>query len=147
MRIGMSSVFFLGFLSASLCAAGATGTARIQQGDGSVKVYNNVRIVVQHKTMSITSSDGKGTIVISKAACTQINDMYRCLPYAVTLDQNGQSIPISLQSGTVWLNPTTAPPQLPQSATQVQPHGVVLSLQTKRGTYVSLTGTADVLSK
>ena len=147
MRVGLSFALFLSLLSASPCAADATGTARVQQSDGSLKVYSNVRIVVQHKTMSLTSSDGKGTIVISKAACTQVNDMYRCLPYAVTLDQNGRSVPITLQSGTVWLNPTSTKQPLPQSSIQVEPHGVMLSLQTKRGTYVSLTGTADVLSK
>lgn len=37
--------------------------------------------------MAITSSDGNGTLVIGKAACTQVGALIRCLPYDATLEQ------------------------------------------------------------
>lgn len=57
----------------------ATGTARIQRPDGSVSTYRNVRIGVQNQSMSITSSDGQGTVVISKAACSRVGELLRCI--------------------------------------------------------------------
>jgi hypothetical protein len=127
--------------------ASATGTARIQQRDGSVKTYTNVRIVVQNESMAITSSDGVGTLVLGKAACTKVGELLRCLPYDATLEQHGQATHVPLQSGTVWLNPSNTNQQLTHSSTQLPPRGVLLSLQTKAGTYVSLTGIVDRIQK
>lgn len=127
--------------------ASATGTARIQQRDGSVKTYTNVRIVVQNESMAITSSDGEGTIVLGKAACTKVGELLRCLPYDATLEQHGQTTHVPLQSGTVWLNPSNANQQLTYSSTQLPPRGVLLSIQTKGGTYVTLTGVVDRVQK
>jgi hypothetical protein len=147
MRALVSVLSFACLLSIQIGAASATGTARVQQHDGAVKTYRNVRIRIENKSMSITSSDGKGTLTISKAACSTIGKLMRCLPYAAVLDQNGRTQPIAMQSGTVWLNPGDAKQQLPHSSTQLSPRGVLLSIQTKAGTYVSLNGTVDELKK
>jgi hypothetical protein len=125
----------------------ATGTARIQQRDGTTKTYTNVRIVVLTDSMAITSSDGEGTLVFGKAACTKVGELLRCIPYDATLEQHGQSTHVPLQYGTVWLNPSSATQQLSFSSKQLPPHGVLLSIQTKAGTYVSLTGVVDRIQK
>lgn len=127
--------------------ASATGTARIQQRDGSTKTYTNVRIDVTTESMALTSSDGEGTLVFGKAACTKVGELLRCIPYDATLEQHGQSTHIPLQYGTVWLNPSATTQQLTHSSTQLPPHGVLLSIQTKAGTYVSLTGVVDRIQK
>lgn len=127
--------------------AAATGTARIQQRDGSTKTYTNVRISVQNESMQITSSDGKGTLVLGKAACTKIAELVRCIPYDATLEQRGRAMHIPLQSGTVWINPSKTRQQLSHSSTQLPPRGVLLSLRTKKGTYVSLTGVIDKVQR
>ena len=132
-----------GVLAASGIPADATGTVRIQHPDGSVSTYQNVRITIFNESMAITSSDGQGTVVLGKAACTKTGDLVECLPWDATLFQNGTKVHIGLKSGTVWLNPTTTDQQLSHSSTQIPPHGVLLSVQTKRGTYVTLTGTVD----
>jgi hypothetical protein len=128
-------------------AANARGTARVQQPDGDVKYYTNVRIVVKDQALWFTSSDDKGTIVVGKAACTKIGELIRCYPYDATLYQDGRKMHIALQSGTVWLNPSGEKQQVPYSSTQLPSHGVMLAVQTKRGTYVSLNGTADEVLK
>ncbi|MGZ3520868.1 MAG: hypothetical protein ACXVAG_07760 [Vulcanimicrobiaceae bacterium] len=142
------------FVSALAClfsvpigAVNATGTARVQQRDGTVKIYRYVWIRIADKRMSITSSDGKGTLVISKAACSMVGKLMRCFPYSVVLDQNGGTRQIAMQTGTVWLNPSSAKQQLPQSSTQLPPRSVLLSIRTKAGTYLSLNGTVDELKR
>lgn len=127
--------------------ARATGTVLVRQRDGSMKTYTNVRIGIGNDQMELTSSDGQGTLVVGKAACAKVDELIRCLPYDATLFQNGQSRHVVLQSGTVWLNPTQTMQALPLSSAQLQPHGVLMSVNTKAGTYVSLTGTVDEMHK
>jgi hypothetical protein len=123
--------------------ANATGTATIAQTDGSHRTYTGVRIVIWNESMAMTSSDGQGTVVIGKASCTKIGELVRCLPWDATLYQNGTKVHIALKSGTVWLNPSRTTQQLSYSSTQLPPRGVLLAMETKRGTYVTLTGTVD----
>ncbi len=146
-RILLVILLGAGYLAVAGSPAGATGTARIQQRDGSVKTYTKVRISIDGQSMTLTSSDGKGTVYIGKAACTKVGELVRCFPYDATLDQGGKTTHIVLQSGTVWVNPTSTRLALPSSSTQLPPRGVMLSMQTKAGTYVSLTGTADEVKK
>lgn len=148
LRNQLAVCFLAGVMGISAAYAGASGTARIQQPDGSIKVYKNVRIRVQgHQRLLITSSDGKGTLVINKASCTAVADLLRCLPYSAELDQHGQTVPVTLQSGTVWLNSSGATHKLPHSSTQLPPRGVLMAVETKRGTHVALSGTFDEVTK
>ena len=95
----------------------------------------------------MTSSDGQGTLVIGKAACTKEGALIKCLPYDATLYQHGGKYHIFLKSGTVWLNPTSTLQSLSLTTAHLQPHGVMMSVTTKKGTYVSLTGTVDELER
>ena len=97
--------------------------------------------------MAITSSDGRGTIVFGKAACTRLTALILCIPYDATLEQYGKSFHVPLASGTVYLNPTQHPQRLSHSSTTIPPRGVLLSVRTKRGTYVSLSGVVDQVQK
>jgi hypothetical protein len=135
-------------LSIALAApARATGTIRIALPDGSTRTYTNVRIAIRDAAMAITSSDGQGTLVLGKAACTKVGELLRCLPYDATLLQNGARLHIALASGTVWLNPSSVTQPLSHSSAQLPPKGVVLAVKTKRGTYVTLTGTVDEVQR
>ncbi len=127
--------------------AAATGSAHIEHPDGTVKNYTDVRITVDGTSMAMTSSDGQGTVYIGKAACTKVGVLVKCLPYDATLVQHGTTTHIPLQSGTVWLNPTASAAVLPNSTSKLPPLGVVLTMETKGGTTVSLSGTADVVKK
>ncbi|MBV8531309.1 MAG: hypothetical protein JO104_08315, partial [Candidatus Eremiobacteraeota bacterium] len=122
-------------------------TVQIALYDGTNRTYTNARIFIRDDSMAITSSDGRGTLVLGKAACTKVGDLLRCLPYDATLFQNGQKVHIPLQSGTVWLNPSSTTQPLANSSTQLPPRGVLLAVKTKRGTYVTLTGVVDEVQK
>lgn len=142
-RIARSFVLLIPAFVAAVAPAGATGTAMIVQPDGTSKTYANVRVVIWNESMAITSSDGQGTVVFGKASCTKIGELVRCLPWDATLFQNGAKAHIGLKSGTVWLNPTGDFQSLSDSSQKIAPHGVLLAVRTKRGTYVTLTGTVD----
>jgi hypothetical protein len=138
----------LAAISLSLAApAGATGTVRIFEPDGTTKTYMNVRIEIRDAAMAITSNDGQGTLVLGKAACTKVGELLRCLPYDATLLQNGTRLHIALASGTVWLNPSGTTQALSHSSVQLPPKGVLLAVKTKRGTYVTMTGTVDEVQR
>ncbi len=123
--------------------ARAEGTARIQQADGTVNTYHNVKIKIVQKTLTMTSPDGKGTLMIYRAACSYQGDILACLPTGTTLIQGGTVNPIKLVSGTVYANMTGEPHNLAMSSTKVPAHGILMSLKTQRGTYVTLSGTLD----
>jgi len=144
----MRKALLLGALLAAACApALANGTARIQQSDGTIKVYSNIHIAIVSRTLHVTSGDGKGTFVINRAACSMVGELMRCLPDQATLKQFGETREITLRNGTIWYNRTQTNQQLPLSSMQLAPHGILLSMTTQKGTYVSLDGTVDEITK
>lgn len=147
LKVTLAFVTLCAILSASPYRAVAVGTARIQLPDGDVKFYKNVFIRIKNEAMAITSADGVGTLVLGKAACTRVGELLRCIPYDATLDQRGRSRHIALQSGTVYVNTSNSPQTLPYSSTKIPPRGVLLSVRSKRGTYVSLSGVIDQVQK
>jgi hypothetical protein len=147
MRYFLGAVGLAGSLLVLSGPAYATGTARVQQRDGTVKVYNDVIIDIRNEEMTLTTGDGVGRLVIGKAACTTVGVLVKCLPYDATLYQNGLKARVTLRSGTVWLNPTTSSQPLSHTSTRLGPHGVLLSVTTTKGTYLSLTGTVDRVQK
>jgi hypothetical protein len=144
----LSVCFLVGVIGISAARADASGRAKIQQPDGSVKVYNNVHVRIQdHQRLLLTSSDGKGTLIINKAACTAVGGLLECLAYSGELDQNNETLPLTLRSGTVWLNLSAKAHARPNSTAQFPPGGVVVAVTTNHGTQVALSGTIDEVTK
>lgn len=141
---GLALVTALGF---GLSPAGAEGTALIKQTDGSLDTYDNVSVAIVHKNLFVTTHDGKGTLVIQRAACAYQGELMVCFPTAATLVQGGASKPIDLRTGTIYLNLTDQAQQLVLSTTKVPPQSMLLSFTTKRGTYVSVSGRIDRMVK
>ncbi len=138
----------LGILSLfSPSAARAGGTVLIQQADGRRNVYDDVAIKVIHNVLYVTSADGRGTIVINRAACSYQGELMVCLPTSAALVQSGKTSALDFKSGTLYVNSTDDPLPLTMSTAKVQPHGIILSFTTKRGTYVNLSGRIDKVVK
>jgi hypothetical protein len=142
-RVVLFATFIATLLFGSLCPAEATGTATITHPDGTISTYTNVHIIIWNESLAFTSSDGQGTVVLGKAACTKTGDLVECLPWDATIFQNGNKVRIPLESGTIWLNPTNTMQSLSHSSTELPPRGVLLAVKTRRGTYVNLTGIVD----
>jgi len=147
MRVFVSFICACAVFLTAASAAHAKGTVTVQQSDGSTQTYNNVSIVIAHKTLKVTTADGVGTLVIDKAACSYVGNLQMCLPYSMTLDQGGGSHPLDFQRGTVYVNLTDSKQPLSQSSMQLPANGILLSLTTKIGTIVNLTGTIDKVQK
>jgi hypothetical protein len=126
--------------------AHAKGTMRVQQADGSVQLYNNVHLAVAGRTLKITTSNNKGTLLVEDAACSFVDQVMRCIPDRVRLQQNGTH-DLDFDRGTVYFNTTDSKQQLKYSSTQLPPNGVLGTLISQKGTYVTLTGTLDSRSK
>ncbi len=127
----------------SVAQAGATGTVRVQQNDGSVRTYDDVSIRVKHNTLRIGSKDHKGVLVIDRAACSYVGELLRCLPTSFQLVQTGQTKTIQLINGLLYANLTDAPQQMTLSSTQMQAHHILVTLHTLRGTYITVRGQID----
>jgi hypothetical protein len=123
----------------------ASGTIRSQESDGTIRVYHHVSINVVHRTLRITTQDGKGTLVINQAACSYVGLLERCYPSKISLEQGGATKPLDLKRGTIYVNTTGQNQQLPLSSQQLPPHGILLSITTMRDTYVTMTGKIDGL--
>jgi len=125
----------------------AQGTVRIQQVDGTVNTYHNVSIKILHSALYLTSADTKGTLVINRAACYFQGAIMTCLPTSGTLVQNGAVNSIGFKTGTIFLNLTDSAQQLAHSSMRIAPRSILVSLQTKRGTYINLSGSIDKVTK
>jgi len=132
-----------------VCASAgfAHGTLTVQKVNQPTQTYPNVRIVVAHKTLRVTSADGKGTLVFDKAACSYAGELQMCLPYDCTLVQGGGSSPINIQKGTLYANLTDQDQPLSNSSIRLPPRGILFSLTTKIGTILNLTGVIDEVNK
>jgi hypothetical protein len=152
LRSGFGAVMLPAALAFCAClfspaTAGATGTMMIQQPDGGQNVYHDVAIKVIHSALYLSSQDGKGTLVINRAACSYQGKLMVCLPTSATLVQSGKTSPLDFQQGTVYLNSTDDPVQMTASTQKVPAHSIVLAFTTQRGTFVSLSGRIDKVVK
>ncbi len=123
--------------------AQAMGTVTIQQADGGRNTYRDVQIKIIHNALFVTSADGKGTLVINRAACAYQGAILVCFVTSATLVQSGKTSPLDFRNGTVYVNMTHEPQSLAHSTMKVPARGIVSSFTTQRGTYVNLVGLID----
>lgn len=128
-------------------SARAAGTVLIRQADGQTNVYHDVVIKVIHNALYMTTSDGKGTLVINRAACAYQGQILVCFATGAALVQAGTTKAVDLKHGTIYVNSTDDAQSLPRSTTKVPAHSILLSFSTDRGTYVSLSGRIDKVVK
>ncbi len=138
---------FAAFAISLTLAGRAAGTARIQQTNGTVNVYQGVKIQIVHNTLAMTTADGKGTLMIYRAACAYQGDVLVCLPTGATLIQGGSVNPIHITQGTVYANLTGETQQLALSTMHIPARSIMMAITTQKGTYVTLSGTIDKVKK
>ncbi len=126
-------------------AASATGTIEIQHSNGAVNTYRDVQIKVFSGSLFLTSDDGDGTIVITRAACSYREKIIVCLPTAAALVQDGKSNALNLRTGTIYLNYTNSEQPLSRSSAKLAANSVMLTLSTNNGTFINVRGRIDQL--
>jgi hypothetical protein len=125
--------------------AHAAGILRLQKVDGSVRVYDPVALKYTKATgLVVTTRSGRDALIIKDAACSYVGDaIMRCLLDQASYEKNGTMNVLEFDSGTLYYNRSTSLQHLPRSTQGIPPKGVVVSIRSKRGTYISLTGTID----
>ncbi len=118
---------------------------RIQHSDGSVNTYRDVEIKIFAGSLFLTSEDGDGTIVVTRAACSYQNKIIVCLPTTAALVQEGESNALDLRTGTMYLNYTGTEQPLSRSSSKVPANSIVLALSTRNGTFITVRGQIDEL--
>lgn len=128
-------------------AARATGTMMIQHSSGDVDNYDDVEFRIFSGTMFLTSDDGDGTLVVSKASCSYQGKIIVCLPTSIALVQDGESSLLNLRNGTIYLNYTDEDQPMTMSSQKIKAHSAIVSFTTKSGTYVNAVGRLDTVIK
>ncbi len=82
--------------------APAMGTVTIQQPTAR-NTYHNVEIKIIHNALFVTSADGRGTLVINRAACAYQGAVLVCFVTSATLVQAGKTTPLDFRNGTVYV--------------------------------------------
>jgi hypothetical protein len=128
-------------------AAHAAGTINILHKGGTANTYRDVEIKVFSGSLFLTTDDGDGTIVVTRAACAYQGQIIVCLPTTAALVQDGESNALSLVSGTIYLNYTDSAQPLSRSSAKLPPNSIMLALTTKNGTFIDVRGQIDELIK
>lgn len=136
--------FWLALTSSIACAK---GTITVVQSNGETNVYDDVGIKIVSGALFITSEDGKGTIVVHKAACSYQGKVLVCFPTSVTLVQSGKVKPLDLTTGTVYVNSTNDYQSIALSSQKLAPHTLWFTFSTRIGTHASVTGRIDKVVK
>jgi hypothetical protein len=143
-----ATITLLTSIAGGLASADAEGVARVQQSDNSVQQYPNVTIrVVKPKALTVTTADGKGTLILDQAACSYSGELQRCLLTHASLRQSGVTKDLDFDKGTVYVNLTEATQPLSHSSATLRPKGVLVAIRSKVGTFITVTGTIDEVEK
>jgi hypothetical protein len=128
-------------------AAWATGTISIHHAASGSKSYDDVEIRVFSGSLFLTSDDGDGTIVVTRAACSYQQKIIVCLPTAAALVQDGKSSDLALKRGTIYLNYTGTAQPMSFSSSKLPANSVMLALTLDNGTLINLRGRIDQVIK
>lgn len=147
LKIFASLCVLLAGLALTSPSSTAKGTMVVHRFNGNVNTYKDVAIKVLHGALYVTTKDGKGTLVIHRAACSYQGKVLVCFPTSMTLIQGGKTEALDLKTGTLYFNSTDDPQPLNMTSAKVPPHSMILSLSTNRGTYASMNGKIDQVVK
>lgn len=141
-EIGVRALAFFLILGT---AAQAAGTTRVQQSDGSVQVYHDVRIRLHGHTLWLRSPDRKDRLQVESTACSYVHEIQRCLPYKVFLHKPSGAHQITIVRGVYYVNLTDKPHPLLHSSERVPAKSVLMFLHTSHGTFVQAEGRLDAV--
>jgi hypothetical protein len=142
----LGTVFALAIALQAVAGApvSATGIAHFQRANGTSDSYPGVLIhATRESGVSIVSSDGKGVFHINLAACSFDGTLRRCFVTGVTLQQDGASKPVPIQTGTLYVNSTPSAQAWPHTTHRIPPSGLGLTMLTDKDTVITVRGTID----
>lgn len=149
--LACSSKLLFPAIVAALCvlpAPGrATGAISIHHASGATNRYDDVEIRVLSGSLFLTSDDGDGTIVVTRAACSYQGKVIVCYPTSAALVQDGESSALALKRGTIYLNYTNSAQPMSFSSAKLPANSVLLALTLNNGTLINVHGRIDQVIK
>jgi hypothetical protein len=121
----------------------ATGEISIHHAAGATNSYNDVEIRVFSGSLFLTSDDGDGTIVVTRAACSYQGKIIVCLPISAALVQDGETSALALRRGTIYLNYTSTAQSMSFSSAKLPAKSILLALTLNNGTLINVRGRID----
>lgn len=127
--------------------AHATGAISIHHASGATQNYADVEIRVFSGSLFLTSDDGDGTIVVTRAACSYQGKIIICYPTSAALVQDGESSALALKRGTIYLNYTDSAQPMSFSSAKLPSNSILLALTLNNGTLINVRGRIDQVIK
>lgn len=123
--------------------ASAIGTMNIHRIGVGPHAYNDIEIKVFSGSLFLTSDDGAGTLVVTRAACSYQGKIMVCFPKSAALVQHGESNALDLKSGTIYFNDTDDAQTMMFSSQKVPADSVMLAITLRDGTFIDARGRID----
>jgi len=115
----------------------------IHRASGAPNSYSDVEIKVFSGSLYLTSDDGDGTIVVTRAACSYQGKIMICFPRSAALVQDGESRALNLKRGTIYFNETDDAQPMMFSSQKLPAHSVMLAMSLGDGTFIDVKGRID----
>jgi hypothetical protein len=124
-------------------AAQAQGEVRIEQRDGSNKVYPGVRIDAKGDTVTFSLENTAHTLVVVGSHCAREGGVRVCSSADVWFDRYGVNEELRVTKSYVFVNDTHTMLHVKGSRVDLSPNTVMVEILTQRGTYITGRGWID----
>ncbi|MGD1065907.1 MAG: hypothetical protein ABR975_03755, partial [Vulcanimicrobiaceae bacterium] len=120
--------------------APAQGEVRIEQRDGSNKVYPGVHIDAKGDTVTFSLANAEHTLVVAGAHCSREDGVRMCSSADVWLERYGVSEELRVTKSYVFVNDTHKMLHVKGSRVDLSPNTLMVEILTQRGTYITGRG-------
>lgn len=125
----------------------AVGQITVEDAEGEVDIYSNVKITHTADTLYLKASDSETTLVINKKDCTMEKAIQVCSMGNVTVSSYGVDESLEVAQMFVFINPTKERQVLEGSKVVLSPSTVLIEILTTKGTYINGMGKIDSMQK
>jgi hypothetical protein len=123
--------------------AHAQGEVRIEQRDGSNKLYPGVHIDAKGNTVTFSLENAEHTIVVAGSHCGREDGVRVCSSTDVWFDRYGVNEELRITKGYVFVNDTHKMLHVKGSRVELSPNTLLVEILTQRGTYITGRGWID----
>lgn len=125
----------------------AVGQITVEDAEGEVDIYSNVKITHTADTLYLKAPDSETTLVINKKNCTMEKSIQVCSTGDVTVSTYGVDESLEVDKMFIFINSTKERQVLEGSKVVLSPSTVLIEILTTKGTYINGMGQIDSMQK
>lgn len=125
----------------------AVGQFSVEDSEGAVDIYSNIRITHTADTLYLKASDSETTLVINKKDCKMEKAIQVCSTGDVSINTYGVDESLDIDQILVFINTTKERQAIEGSKVVLSPNTVLVEILTKKGTYINGMGQIDSMQK